>query len=538
MASIVTTNNRIPLVKSATTVDDGGEGTAAERWWILFGLIAAAGLEILDTTVVTVSLPQMAGSLNASTNEIAWVSTAYIMANVVVLPMTAWISARMGRKNYLLASLLIFSVARFLCGLSTSLEQIILWRLVQGAGGAALISTAQSTIVEIFPRRQIPLVQSLFSLGLVVTPTIGPSLGGYITDNWSWQTVFFVHVPLAILCFALVALFLKDSVHQAKGAAIDIPGMLALTFGFGSLQYVLEEGQRYDWFEDANICRYSLVATVGILFFVVWELHPANRTPILDLRVLKDRGLAGSVILSTVIGLALYGSVFIYPLFAQNILGFNATTTGLTLIPGGIATAIAAIICGKVMQRGADARAVILVGLSVFIASMIMLGRLTSQSGEADVQIGLFIRGLGLGMLFIPIQIAAFATLQGRQISEGSAIFNLVRQLGGSIGIAVLGTYVTHMAAFHRANLAQHMYAGSVDVAHRLHAYARVLHTRGGYTMVEAQHAAQRMLDGTLQRQATTMAFDDAFLLVAVLCIAVMPAVFVLSKAKCAKAGA
>ncbi|HEY3331761.1 MAG TPA: DHA2 family efflux MFS transporter permease subunit [Capsulimonadaceae bacterium] len=519
-------------IRPVDPVDDfEGEGTAAERWWILIGLIMAAALEILDTTVVNVSLPQMAGSLNASTTEIAWVSTAYILSNVVILPMTAWISGRLGRKKYLLWSIVIFNIARFMCGLSHSLDEIIVWRLIQGAGGAALISTAQSTIVEIFPRKQISLVQSLFSLGLIVTPTIGPSLGGYITDNWSWQTVFFVHVPLGLLSFALVWLFLRDSVHQDKGQAIDVPGMLALAFGLGSLQYVLEEGARYDWFEDATITRLSIVAFVGIVFFIFWELSPRNKVPILDLRVLKDRGLSGAVILSTIIGFAMYGTVFIYPLFAQTILGFNATTTGLTLIPGGIATAVAAMVCGRVMQKNADARVVIAIGISIFMGAMLVLGSLNSQAGEADVQYGLLIRGLGLGMLFIPIQIAAFATLEGRQISQGSAIFNLVRQLGGSFGIAILGTYLTHMTAFHRATLVGNVYGGNPELRDRLHALTGVLHTHGGLAIPQAKQAAMVVMDRLLQKQAVTMAFCDAFLLVLVVCAFVLPAILILKKA-------
>ena len=222
---------------------------SAHRWWIMLGLIMAAALEILDTTVVNVALPQMSGNLGATTDEIAWVSTGYILANVIVLPMTAWHSGRFGRKRYLMASILIFNIARFMCGLSGSLGEIVFWRIIQGAGGAALLSTAQSTIVEIFPRSQIATVQAIFGLGLIVTPTLGPLLGGYITDNYSWRTIFFIHVPLAIASLALVGLFLQDSRHQKRVNTVDVLGILMLAAGMGSLQYVLEEGERYDWFE-------------------------------------------------------------------------------------------------------------------------------------------------------------------------------------------------------------------------------------------------------------------------------------------------
>ena len=217
----------------AVQISDVSAEVFARRWWILIGLIMASALEILDTTVVNVALPQMQGNLGATTDEIAWVSTGYILANVIVLPMTAWLSGRFGRKRYLMVSILIFNIARFMCGLSGSLGEIIFWRLVQGAGGAALISTAQSTLVEIFPRSQIATVQSLFGLGLIVTPTLGPLLGGYITDNYSWRTIFFIHVPLAIASLTLVGLFLQDSVHQKRVNTVDVAGIIMLAAGMG-----------------------------------------------------------------------------------------------------------------------------------------------------------------------------------------------------------------------------------------------------------------------------------------------------------------
>lgn len=252
-----------------------------------------------------------------------------------------------------------------MCGLSGSLGEIIFWRLVQGAGGAALISTAQSTLVEIFPRSQIATVQSLFGLGLIVTPTLGPLLGGYITDNYSWRTIFLIHVPLAVASLTLVGLFLQDSVHQKRVNTVDVAGTIMLAAGMGSLQYVLEEGERYDWFDNAWIIRLTFIAVVSLVSFVFWELSPRNKAPILDLRVLKNRSLAGAVVLGLVLGFGLYGGVFIYPLFVQTILGFTPTATGLALLPGGIMTAIAVVICGRLLQRGFDARILILAGMSV-----------------------------------------------------------------------------------------------------------------------------------------------------------------------------
>ena len=504
---------------------------SSHRWWILLGLIMAAALEILDTTVVNVALPQMSGNLGATTDEIAWVSTGYILANVIVLPMTAWLSGRFGRKRYLMASILIFNIARFMCGLSSSLPEIVFWRLVQGAGGAALISTAQSTLVEIFPRSQLPTVQSIFGLGLIVTPTVGPALGGYITDNYSWHMIFFIHVPLGIASLALVGLFLQDSVHQKRVNTVDFPGIAMLAVGMGSLQYVLEEGERYDWFDNAWITRLTVVAVVSLLGFIYWELSSRNKAPILDLRVLRDRGLAGSVTLGLILGFGLYGGVFIFPLFVQNILGFSPTTSGLALMPGGLMTALAVVICGRLLQRGFDARVLIVFGMFIYIYSMWLLGHLTTASGIPDTQLGLMVRGFGLGLVFIPIQTVAFAGLQGPQIAQGSALYNLMRQLGGSFGIAVLNTYITNMTAFHRADIVSSLYSGNQIYQDRLNAAAGALMSNG-YSASAAQAGALRLIDQAVQAQSSVMAYNNAFILLGLTFVLALPTVLMLRKPK------
>ena len=517
--------------KSTSSAPNETAEVSSHRWWILLGLIMAAALEILDTTVVNVALPQMSGNLGATTDEIAWVSTGYILANVIVLPMTAWLSGRFGRKRYLMASLVVFNVARLMCGFSNSLPQIIFWRLIQGAGGAALISTAQATIVEIFPRSQIATVQAIFGLGLIVTPTLGPVLGGYITDNYSWHTIFFIHIPLAIASLLMVGLFLQDSPHQKRVNTVDVPGILMLAAGMGSLQYVLEEGERYDWFQDPTIARLAVVALFSLAGFVWWELSPRNKAPILDLRVLKDRGLAGSVLLGLVLGFGLYGGVFIYPLFAQTILGFTPTATGLALLPGGIMTAVAVVFCGRVLQRGFDARILIIIGMFVYMTAMWMLGHLTTQSGQSDTQAGLMVRGFGLGLVFIPISTVAFAGLQGAQIAQGSALYNLMRQLGGSFGIAVLNTYIVNMTAFHRAELVTNLHPGDPAFQARLNGAAGAL-TAGGYSPAAAQAGALHLLDRAVQAQASTMAYNNAFILLGLTFLLALPAVLLLRKPK------
>jgi DHA2 family multidrug resistance protein len=514
-------------------------GTAPEkpahspyRWIILIGLITAAIMEVLDTTIVNVALPQMAGNLNATTDEIGWVSTGYILSNVIVLPLTAWLSARFGRKRYLVASIFIFIVASFFCGTSHSLVELVFWRIMQGAGGAALLSTAQATLVEIFPPAQQAMVQALFGLGMIVAPTIGPALGGWITDNYTWPWVFYVNIPIGFISVGLVSTFLEESRFRRDTRTIDWAGIGLLAVGLGCLQYVLEEGNRDDWFDSALITRLTIIAVVSLIVWLIWELSPSNKSPVVDLRVLKDKGLSSGLIIGTVLGFGLFGGVFLYPLFAQNILHFTPTATGLVLVPGGLATAVAVIFCGRALSNPkVDPRALICVGMATFTLSMWELGHLTTQSGQDDTQFALLIRGVGLGFLFIPITVSAFANLKGPQIAQGSALFNLSRQLGGSFGIAILSTYVANQTAYHRHELVSYLYSGNVSFAERVSAMSHNLIAHG-YSPAVATPASYGFINQTVQAQAMTMAYNDAFLLIGVLFVIASPAVFLLGKRK------
>ena len=341
------------------------------RWLILVGLITAAIMEVLDTTIINVALPQMAGNLGATTQEIAWVSTSYILANVVVLPMTAFFTERFGRKRYLTFSIVLFIVASFMCGTSSSLGELVLWRLLQGAGGAALLSTAQATLRQIFPREQQGMVQAIFLLGIIVAPTLGPTLGGWITDNYTWDWCFFINLPIGLVAAFLVSTFLHDPPDQQRHtAAVDWLGIGLLIVGIGSLQYVLEEGNREDWFSSALIIRLSIISAVSLIALLWWQLSSRNEHPVIKFRVLKNRDLAASIFLFIVLGFGLYGGAFLFPLFTQTLLGFTPTETGLAMMPGGLATALFALICGCLLNGDkpkADARVLILMGMGLML---------------------------------------------------------------------------------------------------------------------------------------------------------------------------
>ena len=507
------------------------ERIGATRWLILLGLITAAIMEVLDTTIVNVALPQMAGNLGATQQEISWVSTGYILSNVVVLPMTAFFTERFGRRRYLTASIILFAVASFLCGTSTSLEELVVWRIVQGAGGAALLSTAQATIRQIFPREQQGLVQSIFLLGIIVAPTLGPTLGGWITDNYTWNWCFFINVPIAMASTFLVSTFLKDPPGQKRRTGgVDWFGITLLTVGLGALQYVLEEGNADDWFNDPWILRFSIVAGVCLVSMVSWELSRRNPHPVVNFRVLKNRELAASIFLFVALGFGLYGGVFIFPLFTQNLLHFTPTETGLALMPGGLATAASALICGRLLTGArplVDPRILIAIGVAVFLVAMWDLGHLTTNAGEPDVRLALIVRGAGLGFLFTPINSVAYASLKPSEAQQASGLINLARQLGGSFGIAILATYVTVHTQIHRVNLVGYVYSGRPLVDERLQGLTASLIAHG-YGPDAARRGAMALLDQQVTRQAAMLSYNDAWMLLLLTFLVVSPAILLL----------
>ncbi|MBS2039928.1 multidrug efflux MFS transporter [bacterium] len=500
------------------------------RWLILIGLVTAAILEVLDTTIVNVALATIAGNMGATTEEVAWVSTGYILSNVIVLPMTAWLASVFGRRRYLTGSIVAFIVASFLCGHSTSLWELVFFRILQGAGGAALLSTSQATIREIFPAEQQGTVQSLYVLGVIVAPTVGPYLGGYLTDNYSWPWIFYVNVPIGIVSALIVGTLLGDSKHRMENIKVDFPGILLLALGLGSLQYVLEEGNIKDWFTDPSICVLSLLAGVCLTSLVIWELSPYNRNPVINLWVLKNRELSAALVLFLALGFGLYGGIFIFPLFVQSILGFTPTVTGEALMPGGIATGFTAILCGQLLNRKnpvVKPQALIVIGMALFTYSMWDLAHMTDQSGEPDTRVALILRGAGLGMLFTPINLAAFSSLKGVEIPQGASMLNLMRQLGGSLGIAVLSFFMTRRSAMHYSMLASHAFTGNPAWEQRYNGALQGLQA-SGLSLPEAQQAAYRMMTGLVKTQAATLSFNDAFLLIGASVVLVSPMVLLL----------
>ena len=505
----------------------------AVRWFILIGLITAAIMEVLDSTIVNVALPQMAGNLGATQEEIGWVSTGYILSNVVVLPMTAFFAATFGRRRYLTGSILLFAVASFMCGVSHTLVELVLWRILQGAGGAALLSTAQATLKQIFPPEEQSLVQALFLLGIIVAPTLGPTLGGWITDHYAWNWCFFINIPIALISTFLVTAFLKDSPDSRRPqGGVDWAGIGLLTAGLASLQYVLEEGNRYDWLADPWIWRLAVVSALSLGTMVWWELSSRNRHPVVEFRILKNRSLAASVFLFVALGFGLYGGTFIFPLFTQNILGFSPTETGLSLLPGGLATAVTAMASGKLLsgkKPAADPRVLIAIGVCIFLVAMWKLGHLSTVAGEDDTRFALLIRGAALGFLFAPINQVAFASVKPSEAQQASGLINLSRQLGGSFGIAAISNYLARRTQIHRADLLRNLYPSNPLLRDRLQHLSGSLLAHG-LSGPAADRGALASLQGLVMRQATMLSYNDVWMLILMFFIVIAPAILLLRR--------
>src|SRR6185312_3528021 len=437
------------------------------RYKYLIGIAVtmAAMLELIDTSIVNVAIPHMMGNLGATLDEISWVSTGYIIANVIVIPMSGWLSAYYGRRRYLTSSIALFVAASFFCGASRTLEALVFWRVVQGLGGGALLSTAQATLWEAFPPHEVAIGQAMFGVGIMVGPTLGPTLGGFIVDNWEWPWIFYINLPLGIIAGAMVWNYVRNADHQERAETIDWAGIALLTTGVGALQWMLERGERYDWFESRFVTALAVISASSFIGLVWREL--TAREPVINFRVLKSRQLATGVAMAMLLGFALFGSVFVLPIFLQGLHGFTANQTGLVILPGAIASAITMAVMGRFASK-IDARPLITVGVVGFLWCMWTLSQLTSDAGAGDMFWPLIIRGVSLGLIFIPLTSASMAELAPREIAQGTGMFNLTRQLGGSLGIAIVATLLSRFTFQAKSQLTQHVVTIGTEAQARL----------------------------------------------------------------------
>src|SRR2546423_5327325 len=513
-----------PLVEPIAAPPEG----APHKCLIAFAVVLAALMQVIDSSIVNVALPDMMGNLGASLDEIAWVSTGYILANVIIIPLTGWLGDFFGRKRYFVGSIIIFTVTSFMCGASTSLSELVFWRIVQGMGGGALMTVSQAVLFESFPRREAGMAMALFGLGVMVGPTIGPTLGGWLTDNYGWPWIFYVNLPVGVLAAVMIIAYVHDPEHQERPRTIDYIGIALLAMSVGSLQYLLEYGQREDWF-DSRLMTF-LAVTSGIAGIALIWRELTTDDPVIDFRVLKHRQMWVGTVLGVVMGVGLYASVFTLPVFLQSNLRMTAQQTGIVLLPGALATAVSMAIVGRLTNKF-DARYLIAIGALLFAAAMIRLSRITGESGSTDFFWSLIMRGVGLGRMFVPLTTSTLADLNHRELPQGTGLYNFFRQLGGSLGIAAIATLLSHYTAQFRAILSEHISYGDPTTMSRVDMLTRGLMARGTDAWT-ARARALEILDRELMGQASVVAYSKIYMLSAVLILALIPLLLLVKHTK------
>jgi DHA2 family multidrug resistance protein len=497
----------MPPASNSSLVETGGR-----RLIVVVGVMLSALLQTLDSTITNVALPNIQGSLGASPDEATWVINGYTIAVVIVIPMIPWLQTTFGRKRYFLTCIAGFTAASFLCGISSSIDELILFRVIQGVFGAGLLATGQTILRDTFPPEQLGVSQGIFAIGAIMGPALGPPLGGVLVDNANWNWVFDINVLPGIASFLILAAFLRDP-PKGESSPLDLPGLLFLVAGIGSLQYVLSEGERWDWFSDTNNVLFACAAVIGIAALVWREL--TTREPLVDLRIFRQRAVFGGFPLAMVIGGAIFGSTYTLPQLVQNSLDFTATLSGLLIFMRAIPIAIATPFISQFVGR-VDARWFMTAGFIVLgFGNLLQVYATTLISTFGTFVIPLMLTGVGAALLYIPLSTAVLGGVPQRDGPRAAAYVNLGVQLGGSVLIAALSTLIDQRTAFHLAMLADNYVPGSTHLSDIAPAAAR---------------AGAEQLLSQVDGQATILAYGDATFAIAIMCFCAIALVFVMPK--------
>ncbi len=508
----------------------------SRRVIITITAILCALLEIVDTTIVNVAINDMRGSLGTTLTEVSWVITAYAIGNVIIVPMTSWLSQQFGRRNYFAASVILFTICSFLCGNATGIWELVLFRFLQGVGGGALLVTSQTIITESYPPEKRSMAQAIYGLGVIVGPTLGPPLGGYIVEHFSWPLIFYINIPIGIVAALLTLQFVRSPKYGEKSATRDIDwlGVALLIITVGSLQYVLEKGQDDDWFNSSNIIYLVAAAILG-LFFFIWR-ETTYRNPIVELRVLKNGNLRVGTILSFIMGFGLYGSTFIIPLYTQSVLGWTAQQAGMLMVPAALTTAVMMPIIAKLLQRGIPQQFLVAGGMVLFsIFTFWGYFITTPDTSSGDFFWMLIFRGLALGLLFIPITALSLSMLKGQQIGQGAAFTGMMRQLGGSFGVALISTFMVRQNMVHRNDLVSKLDRTNPAVMQKVQALQHGFMSKGMPADV-ALKSSYAALDHMVTKQAAVLSYMDVFMYLGIMFLVCVPFVLIVRGNKAKKA--
>lgn len=502
---------------------------ATNKWLVAIAVIVPTILEVVDGTIVTVAMPYIQGSLNAGVDEVAWVLTSYLVANGIVIPLTGWLSTLFGRKRFFMLCIALFTFSSFLCGAAINLPMLIFFRLVQGASGAAMIPLSQAILLETFPPKEHGMAMAMWGIGVMFAPIVGPVLGGWLTDHYTWRWAFYVNVPLGALGFFLTSAFVHDPSYVKRALpAIDYLGLGLLTLGVGGAQIVLDRGERADWFAAAWVWWMSGTAGVALVAFILWELRHA--APIVDFHLLRNRTYTVSLALNTLLGFVLYSSVVLQPLFAQMLMGYDAVSAGIMMAPGGLGTLLTMPLVGVFMNK-MDARWLLAVGMAVTSYSIVMMSHVTLDVAMWHLSWPRIVWGLGMGFYFVPLSTMAIGAVNKEKMGDASALFNLMRNLGGSVGVAMAVTLLSRRSQFHQHILTSHISPYDPQTRERFSSMWQGL-VQSGTDPVTAQAQAGQLIYMEVQRQSLLMAFLDNFWLIGMISLVCVPLVFLMRKFK------
>jgi MFS transporter, DHA2 family, multidrug resistance protein len=517
----------------ASTTDYAQPLPEVSPWLIAITVITATFMEVLDTSVANVSLPHIAGNLSASVDESTWVLTSYLVSNAIVLPLTGWFSTLFGRKRFFIVCVVIFTFSSLLCGLAPTLPMLVLFRVIQGAGGGGLQPISQAILVDSFPRQKQGMAMAIYGMGVVLAPTIGPTLGGWITDSYSWRWIFFLNVPVGIVSVLMTSVLIFDpptSIRKTlkEGLKIDFIGLGLLAVGLGFLQIVLDKGERDDWFGSSFIVWGALISGIALIALIIWELNTED--PVIELHLLKDRNFAISTFMMYVLGVVMYGTTVLLPIMLQTLMGYTAMQSGLALLPGGLVLLAILPFVGWLLGRF-EPRWVVVCGLCIIALGLYELSRFSLDVDMRTTVYDWVISRAGTAFLFVPINVMAFSFVPPEKTNNATGLINLARNVGASTGISFVTTMLDRRDQFHLNSLVPNLSPGNHDYQAALRHLTNIFMTRGT-DAVHAAIAARGVIYQELQRQAMMLSFVDNYWLMSMICLIVIPLLFLMRTPK------
>ena len=499
-------------------------------WPVAVAVMSSAVMEVLDTTVVNVSLPHIAGSLSATVDEATWVLTSYLVANAVILPITGWLANYVGRKRLLMTVVTGFTVSSALCGMAPSLPLLIFFRVLQGTTGGGLQPLSQAVLLEEFSVQERGKAMAFWSLGIIAAPILGPTLGGYLTDNYSWRWVFYINLPVGIFSLFMLSLFLADPPYiRRRSSHIDVWGLGMLVLGIGALQIMLDKGQEADWFASNFIRVLAVTAAVMLTAFVIWELYVPD--PLVHFRLFTDRTFATGILLVTILGFVLYGSLVLLPLFMQTLLGWTAVTAGVWTSPRGVGTALCMPVVGYLLGKGGDGRKMLMCGFLVTSLAFFGYSHMNLNSGTWDIFWYQVTQGMGMSFIFVPLTTLTMNPIPAAETGYATGLYSVMRNIGSSMGISFVTTWVARQSQAHQTVLAAHVTPMNQPTQMALSTTQQLFQASGSH-LITASRQALAALYGIVQQQAALLSYVEAFRLMGMLFLGVIPLVWLMRRAQ------